>query len=173
MLGAKLTLSLFVLRYVIVGITIFLTALLAFIMFVDVSSPIILLQGNSMIPTLKPGDLIFIHKQHISEIKVGDIIAAQIISDPDDDDPNDRKLFIHRVIERNINEGGIITLRTKGDSLSYADKEQVTSGNYVGNVYFVLPKVASISSLLTNPMIFGAMITCVVVYFLYLRIRAK
>lgn len=171
MLGTKITLSFFALRYAIAGIAICSALVLAFIMFLDVSSPVILLQGNSMTPALKPGDLVFIYRQHISEIKVGDVIAAEIISNPEDDDPLGRKLFIHRVIERNVNEGGIITLTTKGDSLPYADKEKVTSGNYVGSVYLVLPGMASVFSLLTSPLILGAMIAGVIAYFVFLRER--
>ena len=168
MLGTKITLSLFALRHMIVAISIGSAAVLAFMLFVDVSSPVILLQGNSMAPAIKPGDLVFTYRQHISEVKVGDIIAANIISDPDGD-RIDKKLFVHRVIERSVNEGGIIILTTKGDSLQYADKEKVTSGNYAGSVYFVLPRVSSVFSMLTNPLFFGLMIAGVITYFVFLR----
>jgi len=60
----------------------------------NVSTPLVVVEGNSMLPTLYNGDLVLIHKPEPAEIDVGDIVVYR--------SPATGRLVIHRVIKVNI-----------------------------------------------------------------------
>ena len=89
--------------------------------------PYVVLSG-SMEPTIGTGSVCFINKHaKFENIKEKDVIAFKM---------NDGTLVTHRAIE--INNSGIVT---KGDNNKDADKNVVTSQNFVGKNLFWVPKV--------------------------------
>lgn len=79
------------------------------------SSPLVVVEGNSMIPTLYNGDLVLIQKPAPSEIHRNDIIVYR--------SPVTGKLVIHRVIKVSA-EHGSYSYITKGDNNPVDDVAQ-------------------------------------------------
>lgn len=85
----------------------------------NVSTPLVVVEGNSMIPTLYNGDLVLIHKPSPDKIHVGDIIVYF--------SPSTSRLVIHRVIHINtIKVNNIIKYYyvTRGDNNPINDVSQ-------------------------------------------------
>ncbi len=57
----------------------------------NVKTPLVIVEGNSMIPTLYSGDLVLIHRPPPAEIKIGDIVVYL--------SPMEHRLVIHRVVK--------------------------------------------------------------------------
>ncbi|MGA2436177.1 MAG: S24/S26 family peptidase [Bryobacteraceae bacterium] len=77
--------------------------------------------GASMLPSLRPGDGLTIHRAHFDEVSPGDIVYFV----------RDGRPFVHRVVRRDGDE-----LVTQGDSLADEDPP-VTSGQILGRVMAV------------------------------------
>jgi len=80
-----------------------------------VSTPLVVVEGNSMIPTLYSGDLVIIHKPPPQEIHVGDIIVYHSL---------EGRLVIHRVIkiDKAVLDGRVVyRYITKGDNNAVND----------------------------------------------------
>jgi len=86
----------------------------------NVSTPLVVVEGNSMIPTLYNGDLVLIHKPPADEIRVGDIVVYR--------SPVTGRLVIHRVVkvlESEQNDGTVIyRYITRGDNNPVDDVAQ-------------------------------------------------
>ena len=80
------------------------------------STPLVVVEGNSMLPTLHNGDLVLIYKPGPGDIKPGDIIVYR--------SPSQNKLVIHRVIEVN-RCGPQYCYITKGDNNVNADNSPI------------------------------------------------
>ena len=78
------------------------------------STPLIVVEGISMLPTLYTGDIVVVYKPSPEEIKTGDIIVYK--------SPIHNKLVIHRVIKIVKCETGYCYI-TKGDNNLRADNE--------------------------------------------------
>ena len=78
--------------------------------------------GSSMLPTLWPGDVLWIRRSSIGEVGIGDIVLFI----------RDRRLFAHRVIDRSEQ-----ALVTQGDALPMPDGCVATS-ELLGTVQAVL-----------------------------------
>ncbi len=89
--------------------------------------PMSVLTG-SMMPLIKPGDLILVKDAEPSDIKIGDVITYWM---------NDI-LVTHRVIEV-INSGGEPVFRTKGDANKLEDGILVTPEQLVGRLGAAVP----------------------------------
>ncbi len=79
------------------------------------SSPLVVVEGNSMIPTLYNGDLVLIQKPAPSELHRGDIIVYR--------SPVTGRLVIHRVVKINVEHGSYFYI-TKGDNNPVDDVAQ-------------------------------------------------
>ena len=110
------------LKYIAIIIALSLILYTAFIIVqngLNVSTPLVVVEGNSMIPTLYNGDLVLIHKPPPDEIHVGDIIVYF--------SPSTSRLVIHRVIHINtlmINNRVKYYYITKGDNNPINDVSQ-------------------------------------------------
>ena len=97
-------------------------------------SQIMTVTSDSMVPTLKPNDIIIVEPVSIDTIKVGDIIAF-------DSHTEGIGIIAHRAIEI-FEEGGEIGIDTKGDHLDEPDLWIVHDEDLVGIVADVNPDSA-------------------------------
>ncbi|HUO35620.1 MAG TPA: S24/S26 family peptidase [Candidatus Acidoferrum sp.] len=82
--------------------------------------------GRSMWPALRPGDLVFAKALDIERVSFGQVVAFE----------RDGRVFVHRVIRRIHSRGasgGPAALRTKGDTLDGPDPT-VSMQEYLGCV---------------------------------------
>lgn len=98
-----------------------------------------ILEGSSMTPVLKYGDVALI-KRGTEDIRVGDIISfnTELIS----------KTVLHRVID--IQEDPILTFKTKGDANERPDERRVRADQVIGKLISVIHT----SSLMTPAVLF-------------------
>jgi len=74
----------------------------------DITSPFVVVEGYSMLPTLYNGDIVIVHKPSPYDIKVGDILVYQSLRG---------ELVIHRVVRINTGPGcKPLCYVTKGDN---------------------------------------------------------
>ncbi|MGB9725146.1 MAG: signal peptidase I [Fervidicoccaceae archaeon] len=69
-------------------------------------TPIAVVRGNSMLPLLREGDIVFLHHATPQEIRIGDIIVYKSVNDG---------YIIHRVVKIVNTSNGIFYV-TKGDN---------------------------------------------------------
>lgn len=85
---------------------------------------------TSMLPVLKPNDMIIVQKASIEQIKQGDIIAF--------DSHMEMGIVAHRAIEKYEKDGSAV-LDTKGDNNEEADPWYVTDDDLIGKVKSIVP----------------------------------
>ena len=108
--------------------------LLIFPFAVYFGSQIITVTSDSMVPTLKPNDIIIVEPVGIDTIKVGDIIAF-------DSHTEGVGIIAHRAVEI-FEEGGKIGIDTIGDHLDEPDLWTVHDEDLIGMVSEVNPDTA-------------------------------
>lgn len=83
--------------------------------------------GTSMVPSILPGDLVFIHRANLNEISPGEIVLFL----------QNGRLFVHRVVNRKVagtpGGGEEPCLITRGDRLRH-DDPPVSSSELLGRV---------------------------------------
>ena len=97
-------------------------------------SQIMTVTSDSMVPTLKPNDIIIVEPVGIDTIKVGDIIAF-------DSHTEGVGIIAHRAVEI-FETGGEIGIDTKGDHLDEPDLWTVLDDDLVGIVTEINPDTA-------------------------------
>ncbi len=85
---------------------------------------------TSMLPVLKPNDMIIVESVNIDELKEGDIIAF--------DSHMEMGIVAHRVIEV-FEKDGEIVVDTKGDNNEKPDPWYVTDDDLIGKVKNIIP----------------------------------
>ena len=122
-------------------------ALVAFVVFLVAFAVVLLsfsrrVESTSMLPTLEPGDLVFLQKAGQTDIHIGDVI----VYNPPCSEVGTS--VIHRVIQ--IQGNGFIT---KGDNNDVTDQQgsiangPVTAGCIAGKVVLVIPYLERLASL--------------------------
>ena len=101
---------------------------------------IMIITSDSMIPTLKPNDLLIVQRTGIDKIIVGDIIAF-------DSHVEGIGIVAHRAIEK-FDENGRIAINTQGDNVDEADTWIVHDEDLIGKV---IGHVSLIGILLVEP----------------------
>lgn len=96
--------------------------------------------SDSMMPSLKPNDLLIVERTGINKAEEGDIIAF-------DSHIEGIGVVAHRVIEK-FDDNGSIAIRTKGDNVDEADTWIVHDEDLIGKVTETIP---SIGILLVEP----------------------
>lgn len=130
-----------------------------------------------MSPTLKVGDLIIIDQQYadvpFESIKIGDIIAFK--QSRYTDNFGHEVTMVHRVIQINKTDAGIITIKTKGDhnpsSISDLDYP-IYKSSYIGKIVYDIPRAGLVWWLfLYPPITFGAIAVVLIpsLYFIVFR----
>ena len=105
------------------------------------SSSIYTITGESMLPILRPGDIVGIENHtSFTNLKVGDII---VFKSPGVNQGGQHETTIQRIAEIKTNAQGERVIRTKGDansdSIRYIDYP-IKEENYLGKVLFITEK---------------------------------
>lgn len=127
--------------FMLVTVTLF-GGYMAFQAAMGTSTPLLVVDGPSMLPTLHQGDYVVIKRVPPSEIEVGDIIVYHSPHEPS-------KLIVHRVYE--IVSKNPLVLKTKGDNNMYPDPWSVKYSMIEGKVIFVIPLLGHVTLFLKNP----------------------
>lgn len=96
--------------------------------------------SGSMEPTYGVGDLLYVKKVDVNQIKVGDPITFVL--------NEDLVVATHRVVEIDAEKQHFYT---KGDANEVADNEPVHFKNVIGVPEFSIPKLGYISDFVQNP----------------------
>ncbi|MGI8719564.1 MAG: signal peptidase I [Nitrososphaeraceae archaeon] len=138
-------------------------------------NPFYVVVSGSMIPTINIGDIVIIKNNSFdtsfNNLKVGDIIVFRAPEAKTED--GKPKVIVHRVAEIG-NFFQKEAMRTKGDANPYSipgiDYPLFTE-NYVGKVEYVLPKIGTISMIITPPI--NYIIMAIIIGLLIYSIRPK
>ena len=113
-------------RTLIVGVLITSTIFLIFPFVLYHGNDIMVVTSDSMIPTLKPNDLLIVQRTVIDKIIVGDIIVF-------DSHVEDIGVVAHRAIEK-FDDNGRTAINTQGDNVNEADTWTVHDEDLIGKV---------------------------------------
>ena len=105
--------------------------------------------GGSMQPAMKLGSLAVIQPVQPQDVGVGDAITYS--------STQSTTVTTHRVIEV-IDNGGILSFRTKGDANEDPDAYTVPAENVVGRVWLSVPYVGYAMDFVKKPLGFGLLI---------------
>lgn len=96
--------------------------------------PTVIVTG-SMKPLISPGDVVilkrFYSQEEIMALNKGDVIAFQ----------RDNIIITHRIIDRIVNDDGIVSYKTKGDNNSAEDTIAVQLQDIRGKYIYAVPKI--------------------------------
>ncbi len=82
--------------------------------------------GASMLPAIRPRDVLFVERRAIQQIQIGDIVLFAL----------DDRLFANRVVRKDVDETGAPTLVTRGDT--HRDEDlPIESSQLLGQVLTV------------------------------------
>ncbi|HET7735081.1 MAG TPA: signal peptidase I [Nocardioidaceae bacterium] len=104
------------------------------------ATPYTVLTG-SMTPALDPGTLIVVRPVDSEQVAVGDVVTYQLRS-------GEPEVVTHRVVSVGINGDGERIFRTRGDANSVADGEWVRSIQLRGEVWYSVPHLGRVSTLM-------------------------
>lgn len=115
-----------------IGLVVSVTLLIfPFVLFYG--SDIMLVTSDSMIPTLKPNDLLIVQRTSIDKVIVGDIIVFNSHLE-------DIGIVAHRAIEK-FDDNGKIAINTQGDNVDEVDAwivhEEDLIGKVEGNISYI------------------------------------
>ncbi|CAA9352017.1 MAG: Signal peptidase I [uncultured Nocardioidaceae bacterium] len=97
---------------------------------------------SSMSPALEPGSLAMVRPVDTENIGVGSVITYQLQSDKPE-------VVTHRVVTMGLREDGSPVFRTKGDANPTPDPEWVRPVQVIGSVWYAVPYVGRLNSLMT------------------------
>lgn len=104
-----------------------------------VNPPVVAVEGTSMLPTLRTGDLVFLRPVHPADLRRGDIIAVRVPT-------QDRVTYglpadvVHRIVRIVHSSGGFYFI-TKGDNNPGNDVFTTPPSNVIGELHYVVPDV--------------------------------
>lgn len=108
-----------------IGLVVSVTLLIfPFVLFYG--NDVMIVTSDSMIPTLKPNDLLIVQRTEIDKIMVGDIIVFNSHIEG-------IGIVAHRAIEK-FDDNGKIAINTKGDNVGEADAWVVHEEDLIGKV---------------------------------------
>jgi len=129
---------------------------LAFLGFLQISgtyTPLLVVQTDSMEPTIMTGEMIWIRGVSPTDVNVGDIITFNI---PDTlvkaGVATEAATVTHRVTEVIYNKDDTISFKTKGDNNAVEDMWTVTSDMLVGRYEMEVPYLGPIFTAVRSPM---------------------
>jgi len=79
--------------------------------------------GSSMLPSIRPGDILTVHRRDMTQVSKGDIVLFI----------RKNRLYVHRVEEKKFSGSNCRALITRGDSLLKRDTP-ISSGELLGRV---------------------------------------
>ncbi len=96
-----------------------------------VETPLSIVTSGSMKPNLTVGDLLVVEHVEPEELRVGDIIVFTT--------PYSRYPIVHRIVEIEVEPGGVYRFKTKGDANSRPDIGYRTPDDIYGRVKYRIP----------------------------------
>jgi len=81
-------------------------------------------QGSSMLPWVRPGDVVFAERAACDEVRCGDVVLFA----------RDGRLFVHRLVEKR--GGHLPEIVTKGDAHRHADSS-LSGGDILGRIVWI------------------------------------
>lgn len=113
---------------------------------------------GSMVPTFNPGDVIAVAKVDPSEVKVGDIVTFQPVSD-------DPTLITHRVVAKGVAGDGSVQFTTQGDANGAAD-EPIEGDQIKARYLYHLPWLGHVVGPLDGrgPLVATGIAICLIAY---------
>jgi signal peptidase len=106
------------------------------------SASYIWVAGDSMEPTLEPGDLAVVRKQ--SSYSSGDIVVFRVPKG----EPGEGAVLIHRVVGGSAEDG----FTTQGDNSETVDRWRPTGEDIVGRMWFSVPGAGRLLAFLQGPL---------------------
>jgi len=111
-------------------------------------NPLLAVASDSMVPTLKTGDLIVVQggfnvSDIVAEYDTGDIIVFYSPYSPSE-------LIVHRAVEKHSSNGELF-LKTRGDNNPSTDSWEVFDSHLVGKVVFSVPYIGHIPLFVRTP----------------------
>jgi len=131
-----------------------------------VNPPVVAVEGTSMLPTLRTGDLVFLSPANPNTLKKGDIIAVHVPA-------QDRTTYalpanvVHRIVRVERSSGQLVFI-TKGDNNPGNDVFTTAPSNVVGRLRYVVPGVGFFFLFLQSrqgEIFFGAVAVIGLLYF--------
>ena len=92
------------------------------------ATSLVQVNGESMLPTYKPGQLLFTDSTPFGQLKVGDVITFQSERQPGTE-------IVHRIVDSTEYEDGSVTFETVGDNPQGRWFEDVSESMYLGKVF--------------------------------------
>ncbi len=137
----------------IMGLGLVFLAFLGFIQISGTFTPLLIVQTESMEPTIMTGEMIWIRGVAPTDVNVGDIITFNI---PETlvkaGLANEATTITHRVVEVIYAEDGTVTYKTKGDNNAVEDMWTVTSDMLVGRYEMDIPYLGPAFTAIRTPM---------------------
>lgn len=122
----------------------------------------LVVQGGSMLPALRPGDLVVVRPCAVGSLRRGDVVNYR---------PSSRSGSVtHRIVGAN-GTGAPPRLVTKGDANAQPDTVACGASNVRGKVVAVVPKVGMAARFLRTPVGFGVGVVLPSVLLLALHCR--
>ena len=134
------------------------SAIMAFPLVAFPGDNIMVITSDSMLPALKPNDLIIVRPSSIDEINQDDIIAF-------DSHMHGVGIIAHRAIEI-FDDHGQIGIHTKGDNNGFSDPWIVHDEDLIGKVIQILP---GMGILIGDYIRFGLLGIIIIVFIFLLR----
>jgi signal peptidase len=142
--------------YSLIGVAIIVGGgLLSIYTFFGSFNPFYVVVSGSMVPKINIGDIVIIKNNSFEtkyeNLKVGDIIVFRAPEATTED--GKPKVIVHRIAEIG-NFFGKEVVTTKGDANPYSIPGvdfPILGENYVGKVVYVIPKIGTVSMILTPP----------------------
>src|SRR3989338_2363641 len=138
-------------RTLIVGVLITSTIFLIFTFVLYHGNDIMVVTSDSMIPTLKPNDLLIVQRTGIDKIMVGDIVVF-------DSHVEGIGIVAHRAVEK-FDDSGRIAINTQGDNVDEIDTWIVHDEDFIGKV---VEHISFIGILLVEPVRYTLLIVIII-----------
>lgn len=159
----------FIAWYLIPGILVLLAVGYTYAaLILHVNPPVVAVQGTSMLPTLKTGELVFLAPADPNTLKKGDIIAVRVPA-------QQRSTYdlpvnvVHRIVRIEHISTGLLFI-TKGDNNSGNDVFTTPAGNVAGRLKFVVPALGYaflFGQSVEGEIFFGAVAVIGLLYYLF------
>ncbi len=120
---------------------------------------------GSMEPTIPTDSFVLVHRVDASKIKEGDVISFF-----SEDEALNGAVNTHRVVGITEADGQIV-FETKGDANMIADKVPVKASNLIGKVVFVSKGLGKFIRLISNPLVFVAVIAVPLLIVMFANIK--
>ena len=119
----------------------------------------IVVRGNSMEPTYRSGDLVFV--ESASDYAVGDIVAYRVPSG----EVGEGHVIVHRIVDGDASSGFVV----RGDNNNAPDPWSPRIGDVAGRAWIVVPGLGSLIAFVHQPVIAGGLAAGIMVSLILAR----